>query len=40
MQFVIINKGCAIYTGMDTKMMLNSKFKSNKVSCIERLDIL
>jgi phospholipid-translocating ATPase len=28
--------GCAIYTGQETKMMLNSKFKSNKVSCIER----
>ena len=28
--------GCAIYTGMETKMMLNTKFKSNKFSCIER----
>lgn len=28
--------GCAIYTGKDTKMMRNSKFKSNKLSCIER----
>lgn len=28
--------GVAIYTGSDTKMMLNSKFKSNKMSCIER----
>ena len=29
--------GCAIYTGKDTKLMLNSKFKANKLSCIERL---
>lgn len=29
-------KGIAIYTGQDTKMMINSKFKSNKVSCVER----
>lgn len=28
--------GCAIYTGKDTKLMLNSKFKSNKLSCVER----
>lgn len=28
--------GCAIYTGKDTKVMLNSKFKSNKLSCIEK----
>lgn len=28
--------GCAIYTGKDSKMMLNSKFKSNKMSCIEK----
>jgi phospholipid-translocating ATPase len=28
--------GCAIYTGRDTKMMLNSKFQKNKLSCIER----
>lgn len=28
--------GCAIYTGLDTKMMKNSQFKSNKLSCIER----
>jgi phospholipid-translocating ATPase len=28
--------GCAIYTGQDTKMMKNSKFKSNKLSCIEK----
>ena len=28
--------GCAIYTGQETKMMLNSKFKSNKFSCIEK----
>jgi len=28
--------GCAIYTGQETKMMLNSKFKSNKFSSIER----
>ena len=28
--------GCAVYTGKDTKMMLNSKFKSNKLSCVER----
>lgn len=28
--------GCAIYTGQETKMMLNSKFKANKMSCIER----
>lgn len=28
--------GCAVYTGRDTKMMLNSKFKSNKLSCVER----
>ena len=25
-----------MYTGKDTKMMRNSKFKSNKLSCIER----
>ena len=29
--------GVAIYTGKDTKMMINSKFKSNKMSCIEKL---
>ena len=28
--------GCAIYTGRDTKLMLNSKFKANKLSRIER----
>ena len=28
--------GCAIYTGKDTKVMLNSKFKANKLSCVER----
>lgn len=28
--------GCAIYTGFDTKVMLNSKLKSNKLSCIEK----
>ena len=28
--------GLAIYTGKDTKMMKNSKFKSNKLSCIEK----
>ncbi|CAF0782460.1 unnamed protein product [Brachionus calyciflorus] len=28
--------GCAIYTGKDTKLMLNSKFKASKLSCIER----
>lgn len=28
--------GCAIYTGKDSKMMLNSKFKSNKLSCVEK----
>ena len=28
--------GCAIYTGRDTKMMKNSKFKSNKLSCVEK----
>lgn len=28
--------GCALYTGLETKMMMNSKFKSNKLSCIER----
>jgi phospholipid-translocating ATPase len=28
--------GCAIYTGQETKMMLNSKFKSNKFSSIEK----
>jgi phospholipid-translocating ATPase len=27
--------GCAIYTGQETKMMLNSKFKLNKFSCVE-----
>ena len=26
--------GCAIFTGQETKMMMNSKFKSNKVSCV------
>jgi magnesium-transporting ATPase (P-type) len=29
--------GCAIYAGLDTKMMINSKFKSNKMSCVEKL---
>lgn len=29
--------GIAIYTGKDTKVMKNSKFKSNKLSCIERV---
>jgi len=29
-------KGCAIYTGKDTKIMLNSKFKSNKSCCVEK----
>ena len=28
--------GCAIYTGKNTKVMLNSKFKANKLSCVER----
>ena len=28
--------GCALYTGKNTKMMLNSKFKANKLSCVER----
>ena len=28
--------GVAIYTGKDTKMMLNSKFKANKRSCVEK----
>jgi phospholipid-translocating ATPase len=28
--------GCAIYTGKDTKIMLNSKYKPSKLSCIER----
>jgi phospholipid-translocating ATPase len=28
--------GCAIYTGKDTKMILNYKIKSNKISCIEK----
>jgi len=28
--------GLAIYTGKDTKVMLNSKFKANKMSCVER----
>jgi phospholipid-translocating ATPase len=28
--------GCAIYTGQDSKMMMNSKFKSNKLSCVEK----
>ncbi len=28
--------GLAIYTGKDTKVMLNSKFKANKLSCVER----
>lgn len=28
--------GCAIYTGHHTKVMLNSKFKANKLSVIER----
>lgn len=32
--------GCAIYTGFDTKVMLNSKLKSNKLSCIEKLDFI
>jgi hypothetical protein len=30
--------GCAIYTGKDTKEMLNSKVKPNKVSCTEKYD--
>ncbi|RNA39590.1 putative phospholipid-transporting ATPase IF, partial [Brachionus plicatilis] len=29
-------KGCAIYTGKETKIMLNSKFKMSKMSCIEK----
>jgi magnesium-transporting ATPase (P-type) len=29
-------KGCVLYTGQDTKMMKNSKFKANKMSSIER----
>lgn len=28
--------GCAIYTGIDTKMMKNFKFQSNKRSSVER----
>lgn len=28
--------GCVIYAGKDTKMMQNSKFKSNKMSSVER----
>ena len=28
--------GCALYTGKDTKLMLNSKFKPCKLSCVER----
>lgn len=28
--------GCAIYTGKNTKMMLNSKYKANKLSSVER----
>ena len=28
--------GCAIYTGANTKVMLNSKFKANKLSSVER----
>jgi magnesium-transporting ATPase (P-type) len=30
--------GCAIYAGLDTKMMINSKFKANKMSCVERYE--
>jgi phospholipid-translocating ATPase len=29
--------GCVIYAGKDTKMMLNSKYKSNKTSSVERV---
>ena len=36
LKIVPVIYGCAIYTGRDTKMMLNSKFKSNKMSCVER----
>lgn len=28
--------GCAVYTGSDTKMMLNSSYRSNKLSWLER----
>ena len=28
--------GCVIYAGQDTKMMINSKFQSNRLSCVER----
>ncbi|CAF0707238.1 unnamed protein product [Brachionus calyciflorus] len=28
--------GCAVYTGVETKMLKNTKFKSNKLSCIEK----
>ncbi|CAF0999134.1 unnamed protein product [Brachionus calyciflorus] len=28
--------GCAIYTGLDTKIFQNTKFKRNKLSCIEK----
>lgn len=33
-EFII---GCVIYAGKDTKMMLNSKYKSNKTSSVERV---
>jgi magnesium-transporting ATPase (P-type) len=28
--------GCVIYAGSDSKMMMNSKYQSNKLSCVER----
>jgi phospholipid-translocating ATPase len=28
--------GCVIYAGQDSKMMMNSKYQSNKLSCVER----
>ena len=32
----IMRLGCAVYTGVDTKMALNSKLTSNKFSTIEK----
>jgi len=36
MSFTTFVSGCAIYTGQDTKISLNSKYKSSKYSRIEK----
>lgn len=38
--FLFQSLGCAIYTGPDTKMALNSKAKINKFSRVERYCIV